>query len=293
MVFKNNMKIRRNINNVILIIIIFSFCANTNSKLNSLNEKLFDIENIHDTKVKRIDTNISLDKEKESCDIDVSEKVLFSYDNLTTSINHLIISKRFSIFSIKARLLENSMLNGNKIVNVKLYSNANVRKLFYNTITNNILNDNNLKENWVVSIELKNPVKEIEIEFLYSIQNAILINIQDKRNVFQYDYINPYSFSISDYKINIEIRNFKDLNTLNIESPDQGKIESIDNNKGLKISLFKDLPELSQYSISLPLPYEIEMCYKTFANIMNIILYSTIFLLTSLGLITCFKLYKE
>jgi len=279
--------------NMLLILMTFSFFQLSYSTLTSLRAVMPTNSINVNQKIKRIQTNIMLDREKESCDLTVSEKVLFSFDKLTTSINHLIFSKRFSIYKIHALISENKDLNENLIIDTKFYSNTNVRKLLFNTIANNDLITNNFKENWVVSIELKNPIKEIEINFIYNIQNGLIVNPIDKTNIFQYDYINAYPISIDNFKLEIEINNYLTLNKYNIRSSQEGLIESFNQDKGLRITLLKQLPELSQYSVSLPLPYEIEICNRALTNAVNIILYSVTLIITILGLITCFKLSKE
>jgi len=257
-------------------------------------EKTFEQQIDLNQKIKSIHTNINLDKDKQSCDLTVSEKVLFSFDRLTTKINHLIFSKRFSIYNIKAEItMDNSIIHNNKIINTKQYSNTNVRKLLYKTIATRNSLAQNFKENWVISIELNNPIQEIEIEFTYNILNGLYVDYIEKRNILQFDYINPYNTIIDNFILDLDINNYKDLSKNNIVSLEEGSVKNINNDKGIRITLFKKLPERSQYSFNLPLPFQIEGCNRYFTKIVNILLYSIALFITVLGLFTCFKLSKE
>lgn len=279
--------------NLLLIVMMLSVFRITNASFSKLIEKTFEEQTALNQIIKSIHSKIILNKEKESCDLTVSEKVLFSYNRLTTNINHFIFSKRFSIYNIKAKIAVNDSTIENIIIDIKLYSNTNVRKLLYNTIANSETLVQNFKENWVISIDIKNPIKEIELEFTYNIQNGLYVDPIEKRNVLQFDYINPYSSVIENFRLDLDINNYKALNKNNIKSFEDGTIENINDDKGIRITLMKKLPELSQYSISLPLPFEIEMCNRTFTKTVNILLYSITLFITALGLITCFKLSKE
>ena len=292
MVFKlkiHNFKLK----NLLLIVMMLSIFRITNASFSKFMEKTFVEQTALNQNIKSIHSKIILDKEKESCDLTVSEKVLFSFDRLTTNINHFIFSKRFSIYNIKAKIPVNGAINDNKIIETKLYSNTNVRNLLYNTIANSESLIQNFKENWVISIEITKPVNEIEIEFTYNVQNGLYVDPVEKKNLLQFDYINPYSSIIDNFRLDLEINNYKGLNKNNIKSFEDGSIENINNNTGIQVTLLKKLPELSQYSISLPLPFEIEMCNRSFTKIVSILLYSITVLVTILGLITCFKLSKE
>ena len=287
-------KIKQKEKNMLLIILVISLFQYTNTSFSSLAERIATNQISGSQYVKKIHSKVILDKEQESCDFTVSEKVLFSYDKLTTSINHVIFSKRFSYYQFEVKISQENIINTDvKILQTKYYSNTSVRKLLYNTLADSNYVTNNFKENWVISVELNNPIKEIEIEFIYKIQNGLYVNAIEKKNIFQYEYINPYASPIENFKLEMEIKNYKLLNKYNVKAPEEGVIETLASNNGLKISLFKKLPELSEYSVSLPLPFEIELCNKSFTNAVNVLLYSITFLITVLGLITCFKLSKE
>jgi hypothetical protein len=282
--------------NLFLILLMLNLLIITNSSFSKLIGKTVEEQADLNQRIKSIHSKIILDKEKGSCDLTVSEKVLFSFDRLTNTINHFIFLKRFSIYDLKARIINpDNMIDNNMIIETKFYSNTNVRKLLYNTISNSNPESlvQNFKENWVISIEIKNPIKKIEIEYTYKFQNGLYVDPLEKTNLVQFDYINPYLFTIENFRLDLEIYNYKALNKDNIKSFEDGSIENINDDKGIRITLLKKLPELSQYSVSLPLPFEIESCNKTFTYVVNIILYSITFLITILGLITCFKLSKD
>lgn len=281
--------------NIFFITFLLIFFKNINASLVDASSKEYiSRKGFLEGIVRKIQTNVILDKKNEGCDLIAKEKVLFSFDKLTSDLKHVIFSRRNSLYDFKVKISD-SVANSNpnlRILDTKLYSNSQVKRLLYNAFSNSD-STRNFKETWLISINLSVPVKEIEIEFFYNIQYGLYIDTYSRKNIFQYEFINPYSFPLNNFQLNIEIKNFNDLNIDNIKSPEEGFIQSLIASKGLKITLNKNLPEMSQYSINLPLPYEIDSCNKTFADAVNIILYSTTFLITIIGLITCFKLSKE
>ena len=291
-----------NLKNFLLLLIIFILSKQANSNITNSNAKEKEISEapnaIGNQKVKSINTNVNFDKNKGSCDLlNVSERVLFTFQKPTDVVHHLIFSTKFSYYDFKVHEVlnknsDNKNIQNAKIEDVKTFSNTSLRKKFMSVVLNKGIN-NNLKENWLLSIKLSSPVKEIELEFVYNISHAMKVDPLSKSNILHYQYINPYNYKIDKFGIKIQIENYSELNKYSIKSPDEGSIDDLENGKGIVINLAKNLSEMSLYTINLPLPFQIEMCDKGFFNMVSILLFALTFILTALGFFTCFKISKD
>jgi hypothetical protein len=251
---------------------------------------------LENQKVKSINSNIIFDKNKGSCDLfDISEKVHFTFKKPTNEIHHMIFSTKYSYYNFSVFEVINNLSKNIKIENVKIFSNTGLRKILVDDLLNKDLNKRNFKENWVITVKLSAPVKEIQLEFIYNISNALEIDPLIKQNILHYQYINPYNYQIEKFGLKIDVLNYSQINKFSIKSENQSSIKDFYNGKtkGIIIELEKNLPEMSMYNLNLPLPYQIEMCNKKFYNIISVILFTITFILTAFGLFTCFKLSKE
>ena len=278
------------IKNIFFLIIIL-FIQKSNSNTNKISDDNIISESDAYKKINRIQTTVILDKKSESCDLNVSEKVIFSFDQPTDTINHMIISKKFTHYGFGTKIVSDDK-NKIKILKQNIYSHPNLRKLLHNYIS---LNDNskNFKENWLLSITLSEPVQIIELDFTYNIQMGLYIDPINKINIFQYELINPYVYSIENFKIEIIVKNYELLNKNNLTIPQQGIIEDLEDKNGIKLTMNLKLPDKSLYSVNLPLPYEIEICNIAFTKIVSFIIYSITFILTLIGMLACLKIGKE
>ena len=100
-----------NLNNkniFVLILILSIFHFTTSSLSNFLDFNVYPKNTSLNQKINRVKSSVIFDKNEQSCDLQISEKVLFSFTEPTNLINHVIFSRRFSYYGFQFKIVNHS-----------------------------------------------------------------------------------------------------------------------------------------------------------------------------------------
>jgi hypothetical protein len=228
----------------------------------------------------------TLDTIKKSCDVHVTEKVNFKFPVLSDKINYIIISKKTPLYGFTAEVTGKSK-NSVKVNGVKLYQDSSFRqRIFVDTEGRRL----SFRDRWMVSVSLSNPVQEIEIDFNYSMQRAVLIDSIGEANYLKFTLINPLN-TINNYKFSINLLGFQNLKPETLKIPMDSIIKKVP--YGIEIETKRQYRKHSEYEINLSLPYELTSCE---GNIVNVVYYGLIgmsVLFIVMSIFTLAFVYKE
>jgi hypothetical protein len=242
--------------------------------------------------IKSLTQVYTVDPKLKSCDVKVSERIRFNLPNISINLNYIIISKKFPLYGFNAKLLKVYDKNLEKIANqikeVRLFKDSSSNSRTFADLQSHKLQ---FRDAWLVNIELKYPVKDIEIEIEYKMQRAIQIDNLDELNYLKLELVNPNSSNIDDYKLIIELKNYKGLNAQNLKMPKGTYAQQ--NGDDVVLSTHQPLDKYSGFEMDFSLPYEIFECEGEIVNIVyyGLIGMSILFLLMSV--FTIAYLYKE
>jgi hypothetical protein len=251
------------------------------------NEQIQQKENDEqNSKIKNINSSTSiftLDKKKGNCDVQVREKISFSFTKPTTSIDHIIISKKtplygFSVESVTPSVIVKSTdLFQDTSYQQRTFIDEEERHLFF-------------RDRWLITVNLGAPVTQVELEFVYNMQRAVLIDPVNNLNYLNFNVINPYDEDIN-YNVIIKLLNFKDLNSDSLLTPSDTLVKSYPG--GVELHSTTLFFGHSEYDLNLVLPMEMETCEKGLVNLVYYGLIAMSFTFVSMSLITMFYLSKE
>jgi hypothetical protein len=233
-----------------------------------------------------MDQSFILDAFKKSCDVQVSEKVNFKFPAYSDKINYIIISKKTPLYGFGAQVVGKTN-NNVKVVSVKLYQDSSFRqRIFVDTEGRRL----SFRDRWMISVGLSSPVQEIEIEFNYSMQRAVLIDSIGEANYLKFILINPLH-TINNYKLSINLLGFQNLKVENLKVPMDSMIKNVP--YGIEIETKRQYRKHSEYEVNLSLPYELTSCE---GNIVNVVYYGLIgmsVLFIIMSIFTLAFVYKE
>jgi hypothetical protein len=228
----------------------------------------------------------TLDANKKSCDVHVSEKASFKFPSYSDKINYIIISKKTPLYGFAAQVV-GTAINSVQVTDAKLYQDSSFRqRIFVDTEGRRL----SFRDRWMVSVSLSHPVKEIEIEFNYSMQRAVLIDSIGEANYLKFTLINPLN-TINNYKLSLNLLGFQNLKPETLKIPMDSIIRKVP--FGIEIETKRQYRKHSEYEINLSLPYELTSCE---GNIVNVVYYGLIamsVLFIVMSIFTLAFVYKE
>jgi hypothetical protein len=235
----------------------------------------------------------TFDAGRRSCDLNVKERVRFKFTNPTSIIDYIIISKKIPLFGFTVREINDPNTN---LVNQNLITSSNVfqdssfkQRIFVDSSGKRLI----FRDRWLISTHLNREVDEIQLEFEYYMQRALLIDSDNNQNLLKIELINPSSNDILNYQLQINLFNFKRLHAEDLTIPPYAVINVSKNNKSVTITSPKQFEKHSEYDLNINLPLEIDSCE---GNLVNVVYYgligmSAVFVLVSIA--TLAFLYKE
>jgi hypothetical protein len=223
-----------------------------------------------------------------NCDVQVIDRIKFKYPNPTLKVEHMIISKKMPLYGFKVSSRELDV----QISNINIFQDTSFQQRFFVDENNNFLS---FRDRFLVTAELSKAVTEIELEFEYNMQRAILIDNNTQLNNLKAMMINPYHFDLENYRIIINLLNFRniDLNYLKIPAESSLRSYTEKRGRGIQISQVRKFNTHAEFEMTVSLPMEIYTCE---GNIVNLVFYgllgiSIIFVIMSIW--TFARLYKE
>jgi hypothetical protein len=229
-------------------------------------------------------TNIfTLDKKKDNCDIQVKERVSFTFPKATKSIDHIIISKKtplygFAVDSHTASVIVKSIdLYQDTSYKQRMFTDDEERKLYF-------------RDRWLITVSLNTEVKTVDLEFTYFMQRAVLIDPINNLNYLNFNVFNPYPEDIQ-YRVIIKLLNFDNLKDDELMIPNDTIVKVYPS--GLEMESNTLFFGHSEYDLNLILPMEMETCEKSLVNLVYYTLIGMSFTFIALSLITMFYISKE
>jgi hypothetical protein len=254
---------------------------------NEKTEEIFIKENNEqNSKIKNIQgasSIFTLDKKKGSCDIQVKEKISFVFPQKTNTVDHIIISKKTPLYGFVVE----SLAPGIIVKTVELYQDTSYKqRIFIDDEERRLA----FRDRWLVTVALNTSVTQVDLEFSYYMQRAVLIDPINSYNYLNFNVINPYPEDIN-YKVQIKLLNFEDLDPDSLSVPNDTMVKVYPG--GYEIESNTLFYGHSEYDLNLVLPMELETCEKGLVNIVyySLIVMSSIFVF--LSVITLFYISKE
>jgi hypothetical protein len=220
-----------------------------------------------------------------SCDISAKDSILFKFEKPTNEIQHVIISEKMPLYGFTAK----SLSSGVHVEKFRVFQDNSFKHRIFVDSDNKKMR---FRDRWLVSVHLNKEVNEVEIDFGYNMQRAILIDMYNELNYLRVNLINPYPQDIEDYNIIIEIKNFEDIDKSALKYPEGSELVMI-NDTDFKISNRKPFTKHSELNINLSLPLEVMSCEGSY---MNLVFYGIVFisiLLLGIAIYSFFYIYKE
>jgi hypothetical protein len=242
---------------------------------------------IGEAKINYFHSNIFIDAKSNSCDLHAKEVISFSFPTPTNVIQHMVVSLKDSLYGFKVRKIETSGDNA-EILATKIYANRNNGSFLSFKSTKK----NHFHETWAITSELSRNVTKITVEYEYSIQRGIQIDVDNNKNSINLQLVNPYHYEITDYQLFLNILNFKNLDAINLDIPSDASINRL-NEGQIQIGYKFPFPKESQLSIGLPLPLEVLACEPRFYSIVYFFVIAVTIILFFVAIITYNQISKD
>ena len=225
----------------------------------------------------------TLNKLSNSCDVGVQERVKFKLESPQNIVDHIIISKKTPLYGFTVMAITPGVV----INHFEVFQDASFKeRIFTDSLERRLM----FRDRWLIAVYLNKEVTEVELEFGYNMQRALLIDPNANVNYLNLNIINPYPNSIN-YDIKMKLLNFQKLDKDNLNVPYNTAINSYKN--GLDMDMQTVFDGHTEYDVTILLPMEIETCERGLVDIVyyGLIVMSLSFII--LSLITMYNLYKD
>jgi hypothetical protein len=148
------------------------------------------------------------------------------------------------------------------------------------------------RDRWVITTQFMRPLTEVELEYTYYMERAVLIDTVSEQNYLKFVIINPLE-EISNYTLLIELKNFKKLNAEMIKTPAESLITVSEKDSLVKIISKVAFRKHSENEVNINLPLELIACERDLVNVVYFGLIGMVVLFILMTLVTLVYVYKE
>jgi hypothetical protein len=237
-------------------------------------------------KVENIINTITLDVSQISCDVKVNEKVKFYFPQPQMSLDYLIISKKIPYYGFEVKMIPQS----DAFISSRVVSQDSSfrQRIFQDSLGRRLI----FRDRWVITTHFNRPLEEVELEYTYYMERAVLIDTVNEQNYLKFVIINPND-EITNYTMLIELKNFKKLNAEMIKAPTDSLIFVSNRDSSVKIESKVPFRKHSENEVNINLPLELIACERELVNFVYFGLIGMAILFVLLTLITLAYVYKE
>jgi hypothetical protein len=204
----------------------------------------------------------------------------------SNKINYIIISKKTPLYGFGVKVIGGGH-DGNSVGNFKLFQDSSFRqRIFIDTDGRRLA----FRDRWMITTELTRMTQEVELEFSYSMQRAVLIDSIGEANFLKFALINPLH-TVNDYVLSINLHNFHNLKAENLKVPIDSMIKNHPDR--IEVETKRRYKKHTEYEVNLSLPYQLTNCE---GNIVNVVYYGLIgmsVLFIVMSIFTLAFVYKE